>query len=85
MRRENQNVDYYLKCMAGGALSCGITLTVLVPSTFPNTLYYKYPVKTHMENFKWWYWFVTNKKVTTGWSPTLIGSSLLGLGRYGFY
>lgn len=77
-------MSYYLKCMMGGALGCGLTHTAICPLDVAKC---KRQVDPH---------FATSmidgiKKVnaggnlTLGWAPTYIGYSLQGLGKFGFY
>lgn len=75
MAPEVHDLSYYFKCMIGGALACGLTHTAI------NTLYMaksksirNIPIpKTE------------NTPLTLGWAPTLIGYSMQGLVRFGFY
>ena len=78
------DLSYYFKCMIGGALACGITHTAIVPldvvkckrqvdGNFAKNL------GEGISKIK------ANGQITLGWGPTLIGYSLQGLGKFGFY
>lgn len=78
---------YYAYCGLGGVLSCGLTHTAVVPLDL---------VKCRMQVDSAKYsGMVKGFKVTLaeegvrglakGWAPTLIGYSLQGLGKFGFY
>jgi solute carrier family 25 phosphate transporter 3 len=79
--------DYYVKCMFGGVLSCGLTHTFIVPLDV---------VKCNMQtNPKVFTGLGTGFKVlmaaegagglVKGWFPTLIGYSAQGFCKFGFY
>jgi len=81
------DVNYYLKCMLGGVLSCGITHTLVVPLDI---------VKCKMQVYPDQYKGLISglKKVVSeegaaglklGWAPTAIGYSMQGLCKFGFY
>uniref|UniRef100_A0A6B2LAI2 Mitochondrial phosphate transporter n=1 Tax=Arcella intermedia TaxID=1963864 RepID=A0A6B2LAI2_9EUKA len=78
---------YYLKCMLGGVLSCGLTHTAVVPLDV---------VKCKMQVFPEKYKGLVSGLSTVvkeegyaglriGWFPTLIGYSLQGLFKFGLY
>lgn len=81
------DLSYYGKCMMGGILSCGLTHTGVVSLDIVKcrkqvdyTLY-----KSLGDGLK-----VINRTegirgLTVGWVPTLIGYSLQGFGKFGFY
>jgi solute carrier family 25 (mitochondrial phosphate transporter), member 3 len=79
--------EYYLKCGLGGILSCGLTHTAVVPLDLVKCRMQVDPAK--YKNIG------TGFKVTVaeegvrglakGWAPTLIGYSVQGLGKFGFY
>lgn len=84
MEGEGHNLQYYLKCMAGGMLACGSTHLAIVPLDVVKC-------KNQIDKF-----YCTNTRegirkiaqahqVTLGWMPTLIGYSLQGSGKFGFY
>jgi solute carrier family 25 phosphate transporter 3 len=79
--------DYYVKCMFGGVLSCGLTHTAIVPLDV---------VKCNMQtNPKQFTGLVPGLKTLValegtnglikGWAPTLIGYSAQGFCKFGFY
>jgi len=81
------STEYYAKCMIGGALSCGLTHTAVVPLDL---------VKCRMQVDAAKYPSLgAGMKVTVaeggikalarGWAPTLIGYSMQGTCKFGFY
>jgi len=81
------NNEYYLKCMLGGILSCGLTHTFVVPldvvkckvQVFPNKyggLLKGIGVVVREEGAR---------GLINGWLPTFIGYSMQGLCKFGFY
>merc|ERR1712066_15575 len=81
------STEYYAKCMIGGALSCGLTHTAVVPLDL---------VKCRMQVDSAKYPSLgKGMKVTIaeggvralgrGWAPTLIGYSMQGTCKFGFY
>jgi solute carrier family 25 phosphate transporter 3 len=78
---------YYALCGLGGILSCGITHTAIVPLDLV-----KCRIQVNPEKYKG---IVTGFRVSVaeegmrglakGWAPTLVGYSLQGLGKFGFY
>jgi len=81
------STEYYAKCMIGGALSCGLTHTAVVPLDLVKCRMQvdaaKYPsLGAGMK--------VTIaeggiKALARGWAPTLIGYSMQGTCKFGFY
>merc|ERR1711990_870375 len=81
------DMSYYQKCMVGGILSCGITHAIVCPLDI---------VKCRMQANPGLYSGVGDgfKKInaaegfkgfTLGWLPTLVGYSMQGFGKFGFY
>eukprot|EP01029_Cantina_marsupialis_P029517 TRINITY_DN781786_c0_g1_i1.p1 TRINITY_DN781786_c0_g1~~TRINITY_DN781786_c0_g1_i1.p1 ORF type:complete len:315 (+),score=65.83 TRINITY_DN781786_c0_g1_i1:45-989(+) len=81
------DASYYAKCMLGGVLSCGLTHTAICPLDV---------VKCNMQTNPKGYPNLTQgfknmkaegglPKLTRGWAPTLIGYSMQGLCKFGFY
>eukprot|EP00042_Codosiga_hollandica_P020942 m.70271 g.70271 ORF g.70271 m.70271 type:complete len:335 (+) comp50125_c0_seq1:581-1585(+) len=79
--------DYYVKCMFGGVLSCGLTHAAVVPLDV---------VKCNMQtNPKEFTGLIPGLKtlvklegpigLVKGWAPTLIGYSAQGFCKFGFY
>ncbi|CAI4232005.1 unnamed protein product [Auanema sp. JU1783] len=78
---------YYAYCALGGVLSCGLTHTAIAPLDL-----IKCRIQVNPEKYKG---IVSGFKTTVaeegvralskGWSPTLIGYSLQGFGKFGFY
>jgi solute carrier family 25 phosphate transporter 3 len=84
---EYGSLKYYSLCALGGALSCGVTHTAVVPLDL---------VKCRIQVNKEKYGNISKGfKVTLaedgarglvrGWAPTFIGYSMQGLGKFGFY
>jgi len=87
MGADKHDLSYYFKCMIGGALGCGITHTAIVPldivkcrKQIDPTLY-----KSMLHGFKTIRATEGPSGLTLGWAPTLIGYSMQGLGKFGFY
>jgi len=81
------STEYYLKCMIGGALSCGLTHTAVVPLDLVKCRMQvdsaKYPslgkgMKVTIQDGG-------IKALARGWAPTLIGYSMQGTCKFGFY
>lgn len=81
------DMSYYIKCMGGGILSCGLTHTAVVTMDIikcrrqVDAKIYKslgdgFNKIRAAEGFK---------GLTVGWSPTLVGYSAQGFGKFGFY
>ncbi|KAI3385849.1 hypothetical protein SNEBB_000605 [Seison nebaliae] len=78
---------YYALCGVGGVLSCGLTHTGVVPLDMV-----KCRLQTNIAKYK----NITNgfkitvaeeglRGLSLGWAPTMIGYSIQGLGKFGFY
>lgn len=84
MAPEVHDLSYYGKCMIGGALACGLTHTAIVPLDVakcrkqinPN---FSTSLGNGLSKLK------AENALTLGWAPTLVGYSLQGLGKFGFY
>lgn len=81
------DLTYYLKCMAGGMFACGLTHTSVVTLDLVKCrrqvdakLY-----KTLGDGVKTIYRTEGFRGLTLGWGPTLVGYSLQGIGKFGFY
>jgi len=81
------SAEFYALCAVGGALSCGITHTAVVPLDMVKCRIQVDPAK---------YKNITNgfrvtvaeegvRGLAKGWAPTLIGYSIQGIGKFGFY
>merc|ERR1712123_138068 len=81
------STEYYLKCMVGGAASCGITHTAVVPLDLVKCRMQvdsaKYP--SLGTGFKVTLAEGGTKGLARGWAPTLIGYSMQGTCKFGFY
>ncbi|OII72435.1 mitochondrial phosphate translocator [Cryptosporidium ubiquitum] len=87
MKEETKNVKYYLNCALGGALSCGLTHTAIVPIDVAKCRIQVYPdrfrglIPTLSK-------LVKNEGLKTlrlGWAPTLVGYSAQGALKYSLY
>lgn len=81
------DASYYYKCLKGGAMACGLTHTAIVTLDLVKcqrqvdpTLY-----KSLGEGINTLWSQHGVRGVTTGWLPTLIGYSLQGTAKFGFY
>merc|ERR1712149_31389 len=81
------STEYYLKCMIGGALSCGLTHTAVVPLDLVKCRIQVDPAKygNLSQGFKITLAEDGTKGLAKGWAPTLIGHSAQGIGKFGFY
>merc|ERR1712193_405913 len=81
------STEYYLKCMIGGAASCGITHTAVVPLDLVKCRMQvdavKYP--SLGKGMKVTVAEGGVKALARGWAPTLIGYSMQGCFKFGFY
>merc|ERR1711953_1645133 len=81
------SAEYYGKCMIGGAASCGITHTAVVPLDLVKCRMQvdsvKYP--SIGQGFKVTLAEGGVKALARGWAPTLIGYSMQGTAKFGFY
>lgn len=84
---DKHDATYYFKCMIGGILACGLTHAAVTPLDV---------VKCRMQADKNLYKGLGDglskiksaygtKGLFIGWQPTLIGYSLQGFGKFGFY
>merc|ERR1712010_375690 len=81
------SMKYYALCGFGGLLSCGITHTAIVPLDLVKCRIQvdsaKY--KSIVNGFKVTIAEEGSKALVKGWAPTLIGYSMQGVGKFGFY
>lgn len=81
------SAEYYVLCAFGGALSCGLTHTAVVPLDLVKCRMQvdgaKY--KSLGSGFKISVAEEGLLGLTKGWAPTLVGYSVQGLGKFGFY
>ncbi len=84
MAGDKHDLTYYFKCMIGGMFACGLTHTAIVPLDVMKCK--KQIDKTYCSGIIDGVKKVSSAgQVTLGWAPTLIGYSLQGLGKFGFY
>lgn len=84
MAGDKHDLSYYLKCMIGGMLACGLTHTAIVPLDVMKCK--KQIDKNYSTGIIDGVKKVSSAgQVTLGWAPTLVGYSLQGLGKFGFY
>lgn len=78
---------YYALCGFGGILSCGITHTAVVPLDLVKCRIQVDPAKYKniFNGFKLSVAEEGMRGLAKGWSPTLIGYSMQGLCKFGFY
>lgn len=84
---EPNSTKYFASCMLGGIIACGPTHASVTPLDLVKTrrqvdanLY-----KSNIEGWKTIYAKEGVRGIFTGWSPTFVGYSFQGLGKYGFY
>lgn len=73
--------------MLGGVIACGPTHTLVTPLDLVKTRR-QVDSKLYTSNFKAWRTIFASdglRGVFFGWSPTFVGYSFQGLGKYGFY
>jgi len=84
---EYGSLKFYGLCGVGGMLSCGITHTIVVPLDLVKCRIQvdaaKY--KSIVNGFKVTIAEEGAVALTKGWAPTLIGYSMQGVGKFGFY
>merc|ERR1711981_1384643 len=78
---------FYALCAVGGALSCGLTHTAVVPLDLVKCRIQVDPAKyKNLGNgFKITLAEDGTRGLAKGWAPTLIGYSAQGIGKFGFY
>jgi solute carrier family 25 phosphate transporter 3 len=81
------SMDYYAKCALGGALSCGLTHTAVVPLDLVKCRIQVDPgkYKGMLSGFKVSVAEEGMRGLAKGWAPTAIGYSIQGVGKFGFY
>lgn len=84
MGGDTHDLSYYLKCMVGGLLACGLTHTAIVPLDVMKCKKQIDPkfstgILDGISKVR------ANGHATLGWAPTLLGYSAQGLGKFGFY
>ncbi|KAL6244714.1 Cu/Pi carrier [Rhinocladiella similis] len=84
---EPNSTKYFASCMLGGVIACGPTHTLVTPLDLVKTRR-QVDSKLYTSNFKAWRTIFASdglRGVFFGWSPTFVGYSFQGLGKYGFY
>jgi len=78
---------FYAYCAFGGVLSCGLTHTAIVPLDFIKCRIQVDPQKYTgiAQGFRLAVAEGGMRALGRGWAPTLIGYSMQGLGKFGFY
>jgi len=84
---EPGTLKFYGLCAVGGAASCGLTHTAVVPLDLVKCRIQVDPAKyKNLSNgFKLTLAEDGTKGLAKGWAPTLIGYSFQGIGKFGFY
>lgn len=79
--------DYYLKCMLGGVLSCGLTHTAVCPLDVVKCKMQVYPEKYRglVPGMKQVLGEEGAPGLRLGWAPTFIGYSMQGMFKFGLY
>jgi len=83
----DHDLSYYVKCMFGGVLACGLTHTFVVPLDIVKCRAQVDPVEYPSigAGFRKAYATSGVSGLTVGWLPTLLGYSMQGFGKFGFY
>lgn len=78
---------FYALCALGGMISCGTTHTLIVPLDLVKCRMQVDPVKftSLPQGLKLTLTEEGPKALVRGWAPTLVGYSLQGVGKFGFY
>ena len=81
------NASYYFKCMIGGSLACGLTHAGITPLDLVKCRKQIYPeeYKSILGGIRKINAAGGLSELTLGFGPTLVGYSLQGLGKFGFY
>jgi solute carrier family 25 phosphate transporter 3 len=81
------SAKFYGLCAFGGLLSCGLTHTAVVPLDLVKCRIQVNPdkYKSLVNGFKVSVAEGGMKALTLGWAPTLVGYSMQGIGKFGFY
>ncbi|KIW95938.1 uncharacterized protein Z519_03004 [Cladophialophora bantiana CBS 173.52] len=84
---EPYSTKYFAACMLGGVVACGPTHTLVTPLDLVKTRRQVDP-KIYKSNLQGWSSIYAKEGVRGvffGWTPTFVGYSFQGLGKYGFY
>ncbi|VDO53437.1 unnamed protein product [Brugia timori] len=81
------SLKYFLLCGVGGVISCGTTHTSIVPLDLVKCRIQVNPEKYKgiIQGFRTTVREEGFRALGKGWAPTLVGYSLQGLGKFGFY
>lgn len=84
---EVHDASYFFKCAIGGVLACGITHTAITPLDLVKCKRQVNPALYSSLGKSFSSLWAENgvRGISLGWSPTLIGYSLQGMGKFGFY
>jgi len=84
---DNHDATYYGKCMCAGVLACGLTHAGICPLDIVKCRKQASPklYKSIGHGFQTIWAEEGFKGFTVGWLPTLVGYSMQGFGKFGFY
>ena len=84
---EMYSPTYYAACTLGGILACGTTHTFVTPLDVVKCRRQVDPTiyKGNVDGWRTILRTEGTRGIVTGWSPTFIGYSFQGAGKYGFY
>ena len=84
---DKHDASYYYKCMKGGALGCGLTHTAIVTLDLIKCRKQVDPsiYKSLGDGIRTIRSAEGGRGLVVGWQPTLIGYSLQGMAKFGFY
>jgi len=84
---EPNSSKYFAACMIGGIVACGPTHTAVTPLDLVKTRRQVAPgiYKSNIQGWSSIYAKEGIRGVFFGWTPTFVGYSFQGMGKYGFY
>jgi solute carrier family 25 phosphate transporter 3 len=85
--QDKHDASYYMKCMVGGVLACGLTHAFITPLDLIKCRKQIDPkmYKSLGQGIQVIHQKEGIKGLFLGWQPTLIGYSMQGFGKFGFY
>ncbi len=87
MGADKHDLSYYMKCVVGGAMACGLTHAAITPLDLVKCRRQVDP-KLYSSLVGGIRAISSTQGISglmTGWFPTLVGYSMQGMGKFGFY